>query len=305
MKKDGVTVVITTVERPFELRRAINSVLKQNYNPLEIIVVIDGGSLVSKKVVDEYEYLTDITSISNFIAVGGSEARNIGIRASKYDWIALLDDDDEWLDEKLKKQMSKVTGHFSNEVVSFTSLLTYISNPNHKYILPKEKYITGESIGNFLFTLKNGKWNGWVQTSTILASKTVFEALPFLSSLPKHQDWDWIMRVYKSNFSIVHVDEPLSIYHKVLNGKSIAQSPNWKFSQEWILGKKQEISRKSYDNFLMAVVNNGISKDTSLTLIQKIKLINSNDKKISLNNICSIAFIRFKLQYFYNVIKSN
>ena len=230
---NGVSVIITTVNRPFELKRAIQSVLNQNYENLELIVVVDGGSQDIISLLEQYSQIRVISKVPN---VGGAQARNVGISAASKEWIALLDDDDEWLENKLETQISSLmrAKQKDGNIVSFTSLLTYANNQNYLFELPREKYSVGENVGNYLFKLKFGRWNGWIQTSTIVASRKTFLDYPFDPFLPKHQDWDWITNVYRQNIPIIHVDKALSIYHKSKKNKSVSQNPRWEFSLEWI-----------------------------------------------------------------------
>jgi len=99
-----ISVVIPTRNRVALAKRAIKSALLQSYPDIEVIVIVDGGSGESY---EEFFQLTD-SRIRVYIltrSVGGGEARNIGIRESRGEWIALLDDDDEWLPGKLAAQM--------------------------------------------------------------------------------------------------------------------------------------------------------------------------------------------------------
>ena len=100
-KEFKVSVVIPTYNRVAYLGRAINSVLKQSY-PVNEIIVIDNGSTD--------QTLSFIKKKFNNIRViiekkrGVGFARNLGIKNSKYNWIAFLDSDDEWITDKIEKQ---------------------------------------------------------------------------------------------------------------------------------------------------------------------------------------------------------
>ena len=88
-----ITAVIPTRGRADLVTRAVFSALHQSYPHVEVIVVVDGpdpDTLAALKAVDE-QRLRVIALTEN---VGGSEARNIGVRAARGSWIALLDDDD-------------------------------------------------------------------------------------------------------------------------------------------------------------------------------------------------------------------
>lgn len=297
----GVSVVITTVNRPNELRRAIASVKRQNYEDLEIIVVVDGGN---SKTLDLLKDYSEIKVISNIPAVGGAESRNIGIRATSKHLVALLDDDDEWLEEKIQIQVDSLLNFEATEnIVSFTSLFTYIKNPNYLFTLPRESYSQGENVGEYLFTLKHGKWNGWIQTSTLMATRQTFLDVPFNPRLPKHQDWDWIINVHKRGIPIIHVDKPLSIYHKIKDNNSVSKNTRWDFSEQWINKQKDLISNEAYENFILAVVNNSISKDLDLSIESRSKKIFNRLKNLQIKTKISLTTGRFILQYLYNIMK--
>lgn len=296
---NGVSVVITTVNRIVELRRALESVKCQNYEDIEVIVVVDGGNLETLNFLKKYSKIKVISNVPN---VGGAESRNIGIRAATKRWVALLDDDDEWLEGKVQAQVD-ILSKFSKkeDVVSFTSLYTYINNPSHSFSLPRENYSPNKNVGDYLFTLKKGKWNGWIQTSTIMAPKKTFLEVAFNPLCPKHQDWDWILNVQNRDIPIIHVEKPLTIYHKKQNVNSVSQTPNWEFSERWIKDQKKYISKKAYEHFIISVVNNGISKDRKLTIRNRNKEISKRMRKLQLSTRASVATGRFSLQYLYNM----
>lgn len=105
-----ISVVIPTYNRSTLLINAIQSVLKQTYPVYEVLVCDDGSTDNSKQLVEE---LNDpkITWID--CGKNGRPAipRNIGIKKAKGDWIAFLDNDDEWLPEKLQEQINCIEQH--------------------------------------------------------------------------------------------------------------------------------------------------------------------------------------------------
>jgi len=101
-----VSIIIPTHNRASLLPRAINSVLTQTYTNFEIIIVDDGSNDNTQQVCQNFiNENQNIKYIKNENSVGGAEARNIGMRQAKGEIIAFLDDDDEWLPQKLEKQI--------------------------------------------------------------------------------------------------------------------------------------------------------------------------------------------------------
>jgi len=106
-----VSVIIPTYGRSELLDRAIDSVLAQTYDNIEIIVVDDNNSNSehrkhTENVLQKYLQNGQAVYLKHEKNVGGSAARNTGIKASKGEYVALLDDDDEWFPEKIEKQIS-------------------------------------------------------------------------------------------------------------------------------------------------------------------------------------------------------
>lgn len=94
-----VSVVIPTHNRAHTLPRALDSVLAQSLPPQEIIVVDDGSTDETQKILAGYPVISIKTPRR-----GVSAARNTGVKNSKGDWIAFLDSDDAWLPRRLEKQ---------------------------------------------------------------------------------------------------------------------------------------------------------------------------------------------------------
>ena len=101
-----VSVIIPTRNRAKFLARAIESVLKQKYSKIECIVVDDASMDNTKEAVLAFND-SRILYLRNKVRIKASGSRNRGIKAAKGHYIAILDDDDEWLPDKIKKQVIK------------------------------------------------------------------------------------------------------------------------------------------------------------------------------------------------------
>ena len=102
-----VSVVIPTYNCAHYLPAALESVLAQDYDPMEIIVVDDGSTDETQAVLQRYPEVTCIRQANG----GLSNARNTGINAARGEWIALLDADDIWPPGKLEEQMQILVAH--------------------------------------------------------------------------------------------------------------------------------------------------------------------------------------------------
>jgi len=96
-----VSVIIPTYNRAHVLGRALDSVLAQDYDALEIIVVDDGSTDHTQDLLDGYK---DRVHVLNQPNKGVSAARNLGIQHSRGAFVALLDSDDAWTPEKISFQ---------------------------------------------------------------------------------------------------------------------------------------------------------------------------------------------------------
>ena len=96
-----ISVVIPTYNRYEFLKRALHSVYDQTHSPFEVIVIDDGSTDETQQIVQ------DFPNIKYFYQenAGVSSARNLGIKKSASDWIAFLDSDDEWHEDKLEEQV--------------------------------------------------------------------------------------------------------------------------------------------------------------------------------------------------------
>jgi glycosyltransferase involved in cell wall biosynthesis len=230
------------------LRRAIASALQQTMQKLEIIVVLDGQDSVTAKVVEEFADAR-IRLISVDHMVGGSQARNIGARVAKGRYIALLDDDDEWMPRKLEAQLELADACCALNFVVVSEYLYRVEGQPDE-VWPAHLPAPGEPFSEFLFSSRGG-----FQTSTYLCPRELMLRVPFTNGLKKHQDWDWFLKLAAlPEFQLLVVPEPHSIYWVPQRSRvSVSGQLDWSFSHGWARGRLKLMTRKAYSRFLVKI----------------------------------------------------
>ena len=104
MNNPLVSVIITTYQRPDYALRAIKSALAQTYQNKQIYIIEDGGETALEQQLAELK-LPNVIYIAHKQNMGLAAARNTGIKCSEGDYVAFLDDDDEWIETKLSEQI--------------------------------------------------------------------------------------------------------------------------------------------------------------------------------------------------------
>jgi glycosyltransferase involved in cell wall biosynthesis len=231
-----VSVVIPTRNRPALVVRAVKSALAQTLSELEVIVVIDGQD---EETVQALHSVSDprVCAVSLQQSVGGAEARNVGVRAGRGEFIAFLDDDDEWSADKLARQLD-VARSSAAEFPVVTCRLT-ARRPNGDEHWPARKLNPGESMSEYLLcreaSIRQGE--GFIQTSTLLIPRRLLNLVPFTPGLPRHQDWDWLIRVSEhAGVEFSWVWEPLVIYHIGAASNSVSAGEQLEASVSWVSG---------------------------------------------------------------------
>ena len=207
-----VSIVIPTYNRANLLDRSIRSVLNQTYQEFELIVVDDASTDNTSDVITKF-HDERIKFIRHDKNRGAGAARNTGIKAARYGYLAFHDSDDEWLPYKLEKQMRLFETLPLTVGVVYADMWkveegkrTHLSSP---HVMPKHKITSRPSLRYRLF--------GIGIQSTVVRKECLTAAGLFDESLPALEDSEFLIRV-SAHYDLYHIHEPLVNYYQTPDG---------------------------------------------------------------------------------------
>jgi len=240
-KNPTVSVIIPTYNRAHLIGRAIQSILNQTYQDFEVIVVDDGSIDSTEEVIKEFqEHDKRIKYIRHEKNRGGAAARNTGIKVARGEYIAFQDSDDEWLPEKLERQMD-IFQDLSKEIaVVYTDVfkiergkIFYEKGPS---IMPEEGAICKRHI--------DLRVKGIFLQSSVIRRKSLNIVGMLDENLRRYHDLDLFIRLAKK-YSFYHINEPLVRYYYKCSIDNIASNEPARIKAlTYLLEKyKEEFSR--------------------------------------------------------------
>jgi len=237
-----ITVIIPTQNKRKSLKRSVESVLNQSFIDWELYIVNDSSSPIKTYNDDR------VKIIQNENINGANGSRNTGIKYAQGDYIAFLDDDDEWLPEKLDIQLNRMEKEQS--ILSFTGKNIFINSNFQKYSF-RNSYLWRLNFYNFIGT-----------TSSIIISADIIKSVRgFDVSLSQLQDYDLFLRI-KSLGTFSGINRPLINYY--IDKSDDHVSINWGnfFSSAYKVWLKQGV----WDKLIFPI-------GLLVTLLQKIKTV--------------------------------
>ncbi|MBR6740967.1 MAG: glycosyltransferase family 2 protein [Clostridia bacterium] len=213
---NGVTIIMPAYNAEATINQAIQSVIKQSYAAWELIVIDDKSCDKTSSIVQSF--ITNdprIRLISNQQNKGVSVSRNIGVALAQYQWIAFLDSDDYWEQNKLSKQIEALQEHKDCKLCfTGTRYLCSGGDLSH-YILQVPSKVFGEDI------LRQNV----ISCSSVLVEKEALLRNPMPNIRTLHEDLATWYKILKSENKesasyAVGINEPLLVYRLSSSGKS-------------------------------------------------------------------------------------
>ncbi len=213
-----VSVIIPTYQRAELLRKAMCSVWAQTYRHWELIVVENGRSQVGREIVQEFQRSDARLRYLYRREPGGLLARNMGIQEARGEYIAFLDNDDEWLATKLERQVSWLVSHERDGLVVCQALCVdgegrVLDVVPHAGRRPTLRALVTNECG--LFSL-----------SGAVVRRGCFDRVGVFSTrYPIANDYDLYFRLAKAGYGIGLVEEPLFRYR--LHSGNLTSDRSW------------------------------------------------------------------------------
>lgn len=265
-EKPLVSVIIPTYKRVKYLERALNSVLNQTYNNIEIIIIDDNDPksnyrIETSELVNRYMKLHEnIIYFKLEKNSGGCIARNKGIELANGKYINFLDDDDLFHEEKIEKQVKRIESH-DGKVAVVGCFAQIIDNKGNVKRIEKE-----EIKGNVFFEQLR---KNICTTSLALINREVCLKSGGFIKIPSSQEHLFFIKVFEINPYYDYVDEVLvDINHHL--GERVSNNKNkpvgaiklFEYVEGYFVnldkGEINEISISHYENIIRAylAINN-------------------------------------------------
>ena len=222
-----VSIIMPAYNAEKLISDSINSVLSQTYKNFELIVIDDYSQDQTSQVVENF-ILKDkrVKLIKNIKNKGVAETRNTGLNHAKGDFVAFLDSDDKWVEDKLEKQLAVLKERNDVDVVygsyyRFNSdgVKNVVKVPN---LLDKKKLLKGNPIGN-LTAIYNFKKYPEIRQKKI-----------------GHEDYLFWLEIFNSSPDVkgIGIQEPIAYYRVAEDGKNLSGNKLKAASWTWSIYRK-------------------------------------------------------------------
>lgn len=211
-KKELVSIIVPTYKRSNMLLRTLESLLKQSYKEIEIIVIDDNGKdtlegIRTEKIMKKFIKINKkIKYFQNESNLGACKSRNRGVEGASGIYITFLDDDDEYLNTKIEEQYNFYKETFKKDEGFINCDIEVYKN--ERYL---RTHITRVDKENLLFEALNEKIIG---TPTLFMPKSIFEKVNGFKKVSKGQEWYLVLRLITSGYKFLNLPKVLVRVHE-------------------------------------------------------------------------------------------
>lgn len=267
-----VSVIIPTYNRANSVEMSIQSVLDQTWQNFEIIVVDDGSTDNTRQVVEHFsdDRIRYICMEKNG---GASRARNEGIRQTKCEFIAFLDSDDEWLPQKLEKQMQVMLQASEKVGLVYCRMRGCRKDGSFIYcpeLSQKKEQLEGNLLGNLVESNVIGT------PAMLIRKKCLDQTGGFDEGLRCLEDWELVLRIAEK-WEIGFVDETLVEVHfsdgsVSGNRQGYVDTRCYMIAKYWQLMVQRGILDKVMKDVLMIAKHSGYYEEAKQLLATALQL---------------------------------
>lgn len=292
MERTRVSVIIPTYKRSKYLIRAINSILNQSYDNIEIIVVDDNGigdkfQLINEKNLSAFIENNQIIYIKHEQNKNGAAARNTGIKVATGDYITFLDDDDFFLKKRIELLVKKLENNRDYDC-AYSSMIK-IKN-NHIY-----NYRKGNKEGNLLYDILSQYSFFGTGSNMFFTKKSITEIGQFDEKFFRYQDLEYMARFFEHGFKVCSISDVLVVKCE----EDAINFPNY---------EKLKLAKEMYVNKFIKSINKLGFNDIMYAIYRDLYIFSSNDNHqdaIDILNTFKKVKVKDTIIYLYNKLTIN
>lgn len=206
------SIIIPTHNRASDLRRAVRSVLQQSYQHLEILIIANGCRDDTTQLVNELkgeDQSHRIVYLEFMEILGGAKARNIGIDKARGEYIAFLDDDDFWPDDKLATQIEMLNS--DQYSIASTNNIIYV------YDIQGEQYKFSRGTSRQIIKVEDLYYENKLHGFSFCTTKKAYiNSNRINEDLDALQDWDlWLKILISSGLPACIAGDQTHVYYRI------------------------------------------------------------------------------------------
>lgn len=211
MKRFKISIIVPIYNVKDYIRECIDSILVQDYDNYELILVDDGSTDGTSEIVDEYRFNSNVKIFHN-VNSGPSKARNFGIDISSGDYIMFVDSDDKLYDFQCLSKLNIYINKYKSDVIQYKFAYLY-----NNYLQKQKDIVDINNLNNKNECLKKlnrygniscAPWDKIIKSSFLKEKRILFPEGMFC------EDVKWSYELYMAIDSIKVVNEDLYIYRQ-------------------------------------------------------------------------------------------
>ena len=201
-----VDVILPNYNKSKFIEDAINSVIAQTYNSWHLYIIDDNSTDSSVEVINKFSSLTNVTVAKLHKNKGPAFCRNYGMRISQSKYIAFIDSDDGWTNNKLEKQISFMEkNNFDFTYTDYTFFFDVNGKKNFEKKTNTRNYFDYDSFTK----------NSQINTTTMIITRSILRNHKF-KKVKMHEDYLFKCEILK-NSNIAHKLNDTTAFYRIVD----------------------------------------------------------------------------------------
>jgi len=231
-----VSIIIRTKDRPDLLQEALKSIAEQSYPNIEAVVVNDGGCDVTQDIAKYRQEIREIQYVDLERTMGRSAAANQGIKASKGEWIAFLDDDDLLTPMSIEVRISVGLRSGSEIVYGVVECHHYKKDSKDSPYQLKNKFLYNYPFDRDILLFQN-----LIPLNSLLFYRNIFDRHGlFDESYEMFEDWEFLIKLSRTE-NFFFINSLVGIYRIFSPSTTVTGD---RFPMEKVLAHEEKIFQK-------------------------------------------------------------